>query len=73
MVEKDKNLEQKVKKLEENLNELKLIAESNSHAINDTLIPDVAQNSKKSEDIQREVDDNHDNILELEKNGNLKQ
>ena len=57
-------------KLEENLNELKLIAESNLHTINDTLIPDVAKNSKKSEDIQREVDDNHDNILELEKNGN---
>ena len=49
-----------------------MIAESNLHAINDTLIPDVAKNSKKSEDIQREVDDNHDNILELEKNGNLK-
>ena len=47
MVEKDKNLEQKIKKLEENLNELKLMAESNSHAINDTLIPDVIENSKK--------------------------
>ena len=72
MVEKDKNLEQKLKKLEENLNELKLMAESNFHAINDTLTPDVIENSKKSEDIQREVDENHDNILELKMNGNLK-
>ena len=71
MVEKDKNLEQKLKKLEENLNELKLMAESNFHAINDTLTPDVIENSKKSEDIQREVDENHDNILELKMNGNL--
>ena len=72
LVEKDKNLEQKVKKLEENLNELKLMAESNSHAINDTLIPDVIENSQKLEDIQREVDENHDNILELKTNGNPK-
>ena len=72
MVEKDKNLEQKLKKLEENLNALKLMAESNFHAINDTLTPDVIENSKKSEDIQREVDENHDNILELKTNGNSK-
>ena len=72
MVEKDKNLEQKLKKLEENLNELKLVAESNSRAINDTLIPDVIENFKKSEDIQREVDENHDKKLELKTNGNSK-
>ena len=72
MVEKDKNLEQKIKKLEENLNELKLMAESNLHAINYTLIPNVIENSQKLEDIQREVDENHDNILELKTNGNPK-
>ena len=72
LVEKDKNLEQKLKKLEENLNELKLVAESNSRAINDTLIPDVIENFKKSEDIQREVDENHDKKLELKTNGNSK-
>ena len=72
MVEKDKNLEQKIKKLEENLNELKLMAESNSHAINDTLIPDVIENSRKSYDIQRDADENHDNILELKTNDNPK-
>jgi len=69
LVEKDKNLEQKVEKLEENLNELKLMAESILHAINYTLIPDVIENSQKLEDIQREVDENHDNILELKTNG----
>ena len=72
MVEKDKNLEQKIKKLEENLNELKLMAESNLHAINYTLIPDVIENSQKLEDIQREVDENHDNILELKTNDDPK-
>ena len=72
MVEKDKQLEQKLKKLEENLNELKLVAESNSRAINDTLIPDVIETFKKSEDIQREVDENHDKKLELKTNGNSK-
>ena len=72
MVEKDKQLEQKLKKLEENLNELKLVAKSNSRAINDTLIPDVIETFKKSEDIQREVDENHDKKLELKTNGNSK-
>ena len=71
MVEKDKNLAQELKNLKENLNELKLMAESNLHAINDTLIPDVVENYKKSEDIQREVEEIHDNILEMKMNGNL--
>ena len=65
------NLDQELKNLKEDLNELKLMAESNLHAINDTLIPDVVENYKKSEDIQREVDEIHDNILEMKMNGNL--
>ena len=72
MDEKNKNLEQKLRKLEENLNELKLVAESNSRAINDTLIPDVIENFKKSKDIQREVDENQDKKMELKTSGNSK-
>ena len=71
LIERNENLEQELKKLEENLNELKFMAESNSHAINETLIPDVVENFKKSEDIQREVDEIHANILEMKTNGNF--
>ena len=42
------------------------MAESNFHDINDTQIL-----FKKSEEFQQEVDEIHDEILELKANGNL--
>ena len=60
------NVEKRLGYLEENLNKLYLMAESNLHDINDTRIL-----FKKSEDIQQEVDEIHDEILELKANGNL--
>ena len=60
------NVEKRLGYLEENLNELYLMSESNFHDINDTRIL-----FKKSEDIQQEVDELHDEILELKTNGNL--
>ena len=67
----DKSLEQRLEHLEEKLNDLKLMAESNLHDMNDSLISNMMINSEKSEDIQQEVDEIHDEILELKANGNL--
>ena len=66
LVQEAYNVEKRLGYLEENLNELYLMAESNFHDINDTRIL-----FKKSEDIQQEVDELHNEILELKTNGNL--
>ena len=63
----DKSLEQRLEHLEEKLNDLKLMAESNLHDMNDSLISNMMINSEKSEDIQQEVDE----IREVKANGNL--